>query len=114
MTRFRHLPVMDDKGAIIGLLDIAKCLYDAISVLEKVSDLDDQSESATSSSATSDAMMAAFKATQKSKGNKGNKAQMEAMMKTLMASMFGGAVPTLRSIIGWLFHGILFFLPFRC
>jgi CBS domain-containing protein len=35
-NRFRHLPVMDEKGAIIGLLDIAKCLYDAISVLEKV------------------------------------------------------------------------------
>ena len=33
--RFRHLPVVDDNGAVLGLLDIAKCLYDAISRLEK-------------------------------------------------------------------------------
>ena len=35
---FRHLPVTDAAtGAVTGLLDIAKCLYDAISRLEKVS-----------------------------------------------------------------------------
>jgi len=36
--RFRHLPVLDKDGAVVGLLDIAKCLYDAITVLEKVQD----------------------------------------------------------------------------
>ena len=34
-NRFRHLPVLDKDGAVVGLLDIAKCLYDAISILEK-------------------------------------------------------------------------------
>ena len=33
--RFRHLPVTDAAGDIVGVLDIAKCLYDAISCLEK-------------------------------------------------------------------------------
>jgi len=32
--RFRHLPVTDGAGDIVGVLDIAKCLYDAISRLE--------------------------------------------------------------------------------
>jgi len=31
--RFRHLPVADD-GKVVGLLDITKCLYDAISKIE--------------------------------------------------------------------------------
>jgi CBS domain-containing protein len=33
--RFRHLPVLDGNGAVVGVLDIMKCLYDAISRLEK-------------------------------------------------------------------------------
>ena len=34
-NRFRHLPVTDDSGAIVGVLDIAKCLNDAITKLER-------------------------------------------------------------------------------
>jgi len=34
-NHFRHLPVVDDTGAVVGLLDIAKCLNDAISKLER-------------------------------------------------------------------------------
>ena len=34
-NRFRHLPVTDDNGAIVGVLDIAKCLNDAITKLER-------------------------------------------------------------------------------
>ena len=35
-NHFRHLPVIDgDSGNIVGVLDIAKCLHDAISCLEK-------------------------------------------------------------------------------
>ena len=34
-NRFRHLPVTDDSGAVVGVLDIAKCLNDAISKLER-------------------------------------------------------------------------------
>merc|ERR1712127_1007045 len=37
-NRFRHLPVTDDSGAVVGVLDIAKCLNDAISKLEKSQD----------------------------------------------------------------------------
>jgi hypothetical protein len=32
---FRHLPVLDNDGSIVGLLDIAKCLNEAISKLEQ-------------------------------------------------------------------------------
>ena len=99
-NRFRHLPVLDKTGSVVGLLDIAKCLYDAISVLERVQDDGSVGESEkTSASAVSDAMMLAMKAAG-SKSKKGNnKMQMEAMQ-ALMESMFGGAVPTLRTIIG--------------
>ncbi|EED91559.1 hypothetical protein THAPSDRAFT_262854, partial [Thalassiosira pseudonana CCMP1335] len=34
-NRFRHLPVTDDNGAVVGVLDIAKCLNDAITKLER-------------------------------------------------------------------------------
>ncbi|KAG0223392.1 hypothetical protein BGW41_005604 [Actinomortierella wolfii] len=32
---FRHLPVCDDDGDVVGLLDITKCLYEALEKLEK-------------------------------------------------------------------------------
>ena len=32
--RFRHLPVVDSTESVVGLLDVAKCLHDAISHLE--------------------------------------------------------------------------------
>ncbi|KAK4752991.1 hypothetical protein SAY87_021789 [Trapa incisa] len=35
--KFRHLPVVD-KGEVIALLDIAKCLYDAISRMERAAE----------------------------------------------------------------------------
>jgi len=34
-NRYRHLPVVDDNGSVVGLLDISKCLNDAISKLER-------------------------------------------------------------------------------
>ena len=33
-NRYRHLPVLDDYGNVVGLLDIGKCLNDTISKLE--------------------------------------------------------------------------------
>lgn len=33
---FRHLPVMDNEGDVVGVLDITKCLYDALFRLEKL------------------------------------------------------------------------------
>jgi hypothetical protein len=35
--KFRHLPVVEN-GEVIAMLDIAKCLYDAISRLEKAAE----------------------------------------------------------------------------
>ena len=50
--RFRHLPVLDAQGAVVGVLDIAKCLYDAISRFER--------HVASASSAMSAAVLAAL------------------------------------------------------
>ena len=50
--RFRHLPVLDADGAVVGVLDIAKCLYDAISRLER--------HLSTASSALSQAVLASM------------------------------------------------------
>ncbi|KAL7752723.1 hypothetical protein RI367_001725 [Sorochytrium milnesiophthora] len=33
---FRHLPVLDDEGDVVGVLDITKCLFEAIERVEKV------------------------------------------------------------------------------
>ncbi|KAJ1415478.1 P-loop containing nucleoside triphosphate hydrolase protein, partial [Ochromonadaceae sp. CCMP2298] len=112
-NRFRHLPVLDGEGVVVGLLDIAKCLYDAISVLEKVQgDEGGGSGSASASgsgsgsgagasgadagAAMAQAMTAAMKAA--AGGRSANTAQLAAMQ-ALMEHMFGGSVPTLRSII---------------
>lgn len=35
--RFRHLPVVDN-GEVVAILDIAKCLYDAIARLERTAE----------------------------------------------------------------------------
>jgi hypothetical protein len=35
--KFRHLPVVDN-GEVVAMLDIAKCLYDAIARMERVSE----------------------------------------------------------------------------
>ena len=37
-NRYRHLPVTDQNGAVVGMLDIGKCLNDAITKLEKQQD----------------------------------------------------------------------------
>jgi CBS domain-containing protein len=95
-NRFRHLPVLDKDGAVVGLLDIAKCLYDAISVLEKVHDEEGAGEGDANAMLMGEAMATAMKKVAGSRGT--NKAQLKAMT-ALMEQMFGGAVPTLREII---------------
>ncbi|CAI5717080.1 unnamed protein product [Hyaloperonospora brassicae] len=37
--KFRHLPVVDESGMVAGMLRIQKCLYDAITRIEKVQQL---------------------------------------------------------------------------
>ena len=97
-NRFRHLPVLDRDGAVVGLLDIAKCLYEAISALEQVNDdqtiLGGESESLVSGY---EAVMMAMHAAGNKKG--ANKKQLEGLQK-MMESVFNGAVPTLKTIIG--------------
>ena len=34
--RLRHLPVLDEAGTVVGLLDIAKCLYDAMAAVDRM------------------------------------------------------------------------------
>jgi len=88
-NHFRHLPVVDDKGGVVGILDIAKCLNDAISKLEK-------SESK-SGSAAQDALSQAMQ----SQGAQGAQAAaLQALLAPLMNQAFGNqASPTLRSLL---------------
>jgi len=104
-NRFRHLPVLDKDDAVVGLLDIAKCLYDAISVLEKVQqgktqDGDEASNAGSmmATAMTTAMMKAAAAGTGGKKGRGNNEAQLE-MMRLLMEQMFGGAQPSLKDII---------------
>ena len=92
-NHFRHLPVLDGSGGIVATLDIAKCMYDAISKIEKL-------EEAGKGVGAASASEAVKKAT---KGLKGVSAQqaaaMQALLGPLMASMFGGSSSTLGGII---------------
>eukprot|EP01038_Epipyxis_sp_PR26KG_P006721 gene6721-9214_t len=90
-NRFRHLPVLDQNGTAVGLLDIAKCMYDAISMLETI-----QETNANRAPAITEVVTAALSSNIK---NKEQEAKME-LMKHLVKQMFGGSVPTLRTIIG--------------
>jgi len=65
-NKFRHLPVLDSDGAEIGLLDIAKCLYDAISALERYHCADNGGQGKDPSSDAFEALLK--KASEKGKG----------------------------------------------
>jgi signal-transduction protein with cAMP-binding, CBS, and nucleotidyltransferase domain len=89
-NHFRHLPVVDDDGGVVGLLDIAKCLNDAITKLEK-----SQSKS---SSAAQEALQSAMAA----QGAHGTQAAaaLQALLGPLMSQAFGSqASPSLRSLL---------------
>jgi CBS domain-containing protein len=81
-NRFRHLPVVDDNGSVVGCLDIAKCLNDAITKLERAQE---KSGTAASDAAKLFANMQG--------GN-------NAALQMLLAQAFGGkSSPTLRSVL---------------
>ena len=85
---FRHLPVVDDNRTVLGVLDIAKCLNDAISKLEKAEER--------SSTAAEDAVnqMAALQRA----GNQ--QAAMLTLLGPLMAQAFRNkSLPTLCSLL---------------
>jgi len=86
-NNFRHLPVIDEHGAIVGVLDIAKCLNSAISNIERVQKKNSQSkqqavEQVLGQSASPDA------------------AALQTLLGSLMAQAFGdNSTPTLRSLL---------------
>lgn len=88
-NHFRHLPVVDDEGTVVGLLDIAKCLHDAISRLERAQDK--------SSSSVAEAVQIAASL----QGASGaNAAALHALLSPLMAQAFGTqSIPTLRGLL---------------
>ena len=93
-NHFRHLPVVDDKGGVVGLLDIAKCLNDAISKLEK------KSKSSSGSVAQSEAQEALSQAMQSQGAQGAQAAALQALLAPLMNQAFGNqASPTLRSLL---------------
>jgi len=86
-NRFRHLPVTDDNGTIVGCLDIAKCLNDAITKLKRAQGKD--------GSATQDSLKASL-------GGVGGDqaAALQALLVPLLAKALGGkSSPTLRSVL---------------
>ena len=87
-NRFRHLPVTDDNGAIVGVLDIAKCLNDAITKLER-----SQEKKASSTDDTLKQMASL-------QGAGGQAAALQALLGPLLAQALGGkSSPTLRSVL---------------
>lgn len=88
-NHFRHLPVVDGEGSVVGLLDIAKCLDDAITKLER--------SQHKSSSAAEDAVKQAII---EQGGNASQAIALQALLGNLMSQAFGGRkVPTLRSLL---------------
>ena len=84
-NRFRHLPVTDENGSVVGCLDIAKCLNDAISRLERAQ------EKAGSAVGDAAKMMTNLQHVGSSQA---------AAIQLLLAQAFGGQTsPTLRSIL---------------
>jgi CBS domain-containing protein len=86
---FRHLPVTDNNRGVVGVLDIAKCLNDAISKLEKSQDK--------SSTEVQDAL----KEVVASQGGQGSQAAaLQMLLAPLMEQAFGKkSSPTLRSLL---------------
>jgi len=85
-NRFRHLPVVDENESIVGVLDIAKCLYDAVSKMERIEN---------SSTDKAGAELQAVKDAMK-------KVKNVDVAKRLMQSvqdMFSGGIPTLQDVI---------------
>jgi CBS domain-containing protein len=88
-NRFRHLPVVDGEGSVVGLLDIAKCLNDAITKLER---------SAVKNSSVADDAVRQAVSQQGASGAQA--AALHALLGSLMSQAFGNkTTPTLRSLL---------------
>jgi CBS domain-containing protein len=88
-NRYRHLPVVDDMGSICGLLDIGKCLNDAISKIEN-------KQEKTKKMASS----ALLSAVNLQGADGAQSAALQALLGPLMAQAVGEkANPSLRSVL---------------
>ena len=88
-NHFRHLPVVDAEGSVVGVLDIAKCLNDAISKLEF---------SREKSSRTAEDKVKQMLTQQV--GDTSQAAALQALLGNLVTQAFGSqTVPTLRTIL---------------
>lgn len=88
-NHWRHLPVLDDSGAVVALLDVAKVLNDAISKLEKSVDK--------SSSAAEDVVQ---QVVGKQGAGGAQAAALQALLSQVMATAFGNQTsPTLGSVL---------------
>ena len=88
-NHFRHLPVVDDFGSVVGLLDIAKCLNDAISKLE--------SKHESTSNLAENAIQ---KAILDQGGDMSQIQAMQGLLGHLISQAFGSkTIPTLRSLL---------------
>jgi CBS domain-containing protein len=88
-NHFRHLPVVDDLGSVVGLLDIAKCLHDAISKLESMQ----ETNNAVAESAI-------HKAIVEQGGDLSQVEAMQGLLGSLISQAFGSkTTPTLRSLL---------------
>jgi signal-transduction protein with cAMP-binding, CBS, and nucleotidyltransferase domain len=99
--RFRHLPVLDAVGSVAGLLDIARCLHDAIAALERLQERDETrgGDRAAAAAAVAESVASAVKQAAGGRGGMAlGKAQLAAMQAAL-AAMFGEQMPTLRSLL---------------
>lgn len=88
-NHFRHLPVVDELGNVVGVLDIARCLNDAITKLEQSRDKSNRN--------AEDAVKHLIS---QGGGDGSQAAALQAMLGNLVSQAFGSqSVPTLRSIL---------------
>ena len=88
-NHFRHLPVVDELGSVVGLLDIAKCLNDAISKLESKQE-----------GTTNLAENAIQKAILDQGGDLSQIQAIQGLLGHLISQAFGSkTIPTLRSLL---------------
>ena len=85
-NHFRHLPVLGSDGGIVAVLDIAKCMYDAISKIEKV-----EASGKVVGGGKDAAVMEAFKNSMPMKGMSAEQAAVvQALMGNMMTMFSGG------------------------
>ncbi|KAH8046634.1 hypothetical protein JL722_13527 [Aureococcus anophagefferens] len=88
-NRFRHLPVLGEGGAVVGVLSIHRCLYEAIEKIEKLEGLAKDGGDA----GLAEAMLRQLAAS-------GHKKRLAKLVGPLMASLTGSSAKTLRAVLG--------------